>query len=95
MKLDSLSLPTPLYFGALNETLGRIVAKTKGCELTYDPRTGVVSIFKGDRASLLLPSGAIADISDDQGETDAGAEPAAGQGPRRGRPPKGAPPVQT
>jgi hypothetical protein len=96
MKLDRITLPAAVYIGALAEIVQNIDAARKGCELHVDTRTGTVSVFKGEKLSLILPSGAAADVSEDQGDEDAdpaGGAPKATRG--RTRAPKNPPPVST
>jgi len=96
IKLSRMALPHVPFVGALNKNTSTVDADRDNCEMVYDPRTGVTSIFKGDRVSILLPSGAVGDVAEQQEEADAGpANGAAVPAPRRGRPPKNPPPVQT
>jgi hypothetical protein len=95
MKLSRLYLPNAPFVGALARSLQSIDAKRDGCSIDLDDRTGMVSIVKGPAASILLPSGAIADVADVQEDANAGAPSGlAPTAPRRGRPPKNPPPVQ-
>ena len=98
MKLTHLWLPKAAQIGALGKLVQYIAADRDNCEIEYDPRSGAVSVFKGERVSLILSSGAIAELAEDQPEekADAGApRSASAKTSSRARTAKPTPPVQT
>lgn len=96
MKLDRVTLPRPVHVGALNATREGIDAKRDQVALDLDPRALLISVHNEQtgRISLILPGGAVADVSEEQDDDRAGAaEGAPGPAARRGRKAKDATPV--
>ena len=87
MKLSKVNLSRARYIGAINATVESLSPSIHGVEMEYDPRTMLVTVYKGDRISLVR-EWATADVSDEQEGDDAGAESLPERAPGRGARPK-------
>lgn len=99
MKLQRVTLARASWVGAVGGMADSIDINRgngTGCDIEFDPGTGLVSVYKGTAPVTIIRDWVAADLAEDQGEvTDAAAGGSAGKAPKRGRPPKNPPPVQT